>query len=76
MLFRSQQANTEVLVRQITLGHKPSSPEDSVLGMTGHYTHTTPALQRSEIERALRLRPQSLALVHTRLECREKDKEV
>ncbi|MEI8196730.1 MAG: tyrosine-type recombinase/integrase [Phycisphaerae bacterium] len=71
-----QQANAEVLVRQITLGHKPSSPEDSVLGMTGNYTHTTPELQRREIERALRLRPQSLALVHTRLEGREKDTEV
>jgi integrase len=63
-----QQANVEVLVRQITLGHKPASPEDSVLGMTAHYTHTTPELVRSEIERALRLRPQSLALINTWLE--------
>ena len=71
-----QEANAEVLVRQITLGHKPSSMEDSVLGMTGHYTHTTPELQRREIERALRLRPQSLALVQTWLERHEKDREV
>jgi integrase len=63
-----QQANVEVLVRQITLGHKPASPEDSVLGMTTHYTHTTPELVRSEIERALRLRPVSLALIHAWLE--------
>jgi hypothetical protein len=31
--------------------------------MTGVYTHTTPEFQRQEIERAMRLRPQSLELV-------------
>ena len=33
------------------------------LGMTAHYTHTRPETQRREIERALRLWPESLFLV-------------
>ena len=40
-----------------------ASADVSVLGMTGAYTHTTPEFQRREIERAVRLRPESLALV-------------
>lgn len=58
-----QEANVDLLVRQETLGHKPSSPDMSALGMTGAYTHTTPEFQRREIERAVRLRPETLALV-------------
>jgi integrase len=57
-----QQANVELLVRQETLGHKSASADRSPLGMTAHYTHTTPDLQRSEIARALALRPTSLQL--------------
>lgn len=56
-----QDANVDPLVRQITLGHKPSEDARSGgLGMTGIYTHTRAATQRREIERALRLWPQSL----------------
>ncbi|HSZ59739.1 MAG TPA: tyrosine-type recombinase/integrase [Tepidisphaeraceae bacterium] len=62
-----QQANVDPLVRQETLGHKPIAPEMSALGMTGVYTHTTPDFQKAEIERALRLRPQSLNLARHRL---------
>jgi len=57
-----QEANVDLLVRQETLGHKPAAPEMSALGMTGVYTHTTPEFQRREIERALRLRPQTLEI--------------
>jgi integrase len=57
-----QQANVDLLVRQETLGHRPAAAHASALGMTGVYTHTTADFQRSEIERALRLRPDSLAL--------------
>jgi integrase len=62
-----QQANVDLLVRQETLGHRPMAMESSVLGMTGIYTHTTPQFQRQEIERALRLRPESLALAQCRV---------
>jgi integrase len=58
-----QQAGVDVLVRQQTLGHQAGNAESSALGMTGVYTHTTPEFQRQEIERAVRLRPQSLELV-------------
>jgi integrase len=57
-----QEANVDLLVRQETMGHRPASAEASILGMTGVYTHTRPEFQRAEIERALRLRPQSLSL--------------
>ena len=57
-----QDANVDPLIRQITLGHKPSEDARSGgLGMTGVYTHTRSTTQRREIERALRLWPQSLA---------------
>lgn len=65
-----QEANVDLLVRQETMGHRPSAPDMSALGMTGVYTHTSPAFQRSEIERALRLREASLELVHSRLAVR------
>ena len=56
-----QDANVDPLIRQITLGHKPSEDARSGgLGMTGVYTHTHVTTQRREIERALRLWPQSL----------------
>jgi integrase len=54
-----QDANVDPLIRQITLGHKPTTGNG--LGMTGSYTHTRPATQHQQIERALRIWPQSLA---------------
>jgi hypothetical protein len=41
-----------------TLGHKPS--HSNGLGMTAQYTHTRSETQREQIERALRLWPESL----------------
>jgi len=62
-----QEANVDLLVRQETLGHQPASPDAGVLGMTGTYTHTQPEIQRREIERAVRLRPESLTLIQPKL---------
>ena len=53
-----QDANVDPLVRQLTLGHKPTA--GTGLGMTAHYTHTRPQTQRQQIEQALRQWPQSL----------------
>jgi integrase len=55
-----QDANVDPLVRQVTLGHTPTTRTG--LGMTGHYTHTRPETQRLQIEQALRRWPQSLEL--------------
>ena len=55
-----QDANVDPLIRQITLGHRPSTGVG--LGMTGNYTHTRPETQRAQIEAALRMWPQSLTL--------------
>jgi integrase len=55
-----QDANVDPLVRQNTLGHKPTL--DAGLGMTANYTHTRRHTQRQQIEEALRLWPQSLEL--------------
>jgi hypothetical protein len=55
-----QDANVDPLVRQITLGHRPTN--GAGLGMTGHYSHTRPETQRAQIEQALRLWPASLEL--------------
>jgi integrase len=55
-----QDANVDPLVRQITLGHTPTS--GGGLGMTARYTHTRAETQRQQIEGALRLWPQSLEL--------------
>ncbi len=46
-----QDANVDPLIRQQTLGHRPS--EKTGLGMTGKYTHTRPETQRQQIEQAL-----------------------
>lgn len=54
-----QDANVDPLIRQLTLGHRPTATNG--LGMTGHYTHTRPATQKEQVERALRLWPGSLA---------------
>ena len=61
-----QDANVDPLVRQITLGHAPSTFGMGALGMTSVYTHTRSETQRLEIERALRLWPKTLELAHHR----------
>ena len=61
-----QDANVDPLVRQITLGHAPSTFGMGALGMTSVYTHTRSSTQRSEIERAVRLWPKTLELAHDR----------
>ncbi|MCE9531922.1 MAG: site-specific integrase [Planctomycetes bacterium] len=58
-----QDANVDPLIRQITLGHKPTA--STGLGMTGNYTHTRPGTQREQIENALRRWPKSLKLALT-----------
>ena len=54
-----QDANVDPLIRQQTLGHKPTNSNG--LGMTANYTHTRPETQRQQIEQALRQWPLSLA---------------
>jgi integrase len=61
-----QEANVDPQIRQLTLGHSANRPEGSPLGMTGMYTHTSPQLMQQEIFRAVRLRPQTLALAIAR----------
>ena len=53
-----QDANVDPLIRQITMGHKPSGG-NGALGMTSVYTHTRPETQSREIERALHMWPQT-----------------
>jgi integrase len=60
-----QDANVDPLVRQQTLGHRPTS--GAGLGMTANYTHTRPETQREQIERALRRWPESLRCAAERL---------
>lgn len=57
-----QDANVDPLVRQITLGHRPST--STGLGMTNIYTHTRPETQRRQVEQALRTWPASLEFAH------------
>ena len=52
-----QDANVDLLIRQITLGHAPAGTAGDALGMTSIYTHTRPETQRQEIFRALNLWP-------------------
>ena len=54
-----QDANVDPLIRQLTLGHTPTS--GTGLGMTANYTHTRPETLRHQIEQALRRWPASLA---------------
>jgi hypothetical protein len=53
-----QDANVDPLIRQITLGHKPTNGNG--LGMTANYTHTRRQTQREQIESALRRWPEPL----------------
>lgn len=55
-----QDANVDLLVRQITLGHKPTTGTGP--GMTTNYDLTRPETQRLQIEQALRRWPCSLEL--------------
>jgi len=65
-----QDGNVDPLIRQITLGHAPPSMYGAnSLGMTSVYTHTRPETQKREIERALRLWPETLELVFNK--CKE-----
>jgi integrase len=61
-----QDANVDPLVRQITMGHAQAGNSKGVLGMTAVYTHTRPETQKRDIERALRLWPESLCLAERR----------
>ena len=56
-----QDTIVDQLIRQITVGHKPTGVDG--LGMTANYTHTRPETQRNQIEAALRRWPKSLELV-------------
>lgn len=53
-----QDANVDPLIRQLTLGHSPTSTNG--LGVTASYTHTRPETHKAQIEHALRLWPTSL----------------
>lgn len=55
-----QDANVDPLIRQQTLGHKPTN--GSGLGMTANYTHIRGESHREQIERALGRWPGSLRL--------------
>jgi len=61
-----QDANVDPLIRQQTMGHKPTAR--SGLGMTANYTHTRPETRKEQVERALRQWPESLAYAATRVE--------
>jgi integrase len=52
-----QDANVDPLIRQLTLGHKPTNDARSALGMTACYSHSRMVTRKREIERALRLWP-------------------
>ena len=53
-----QDANVDPLIRQQTLGHRPTNGNG--LGMTGNYTHTRSETLREQIVQALRRWPESL----------------
>ena len=55
-----QDANVDPLIRQQTLGHRPTT--GTGLGMTANYTHTRRETLREQIERALRRWPGSLRI--------------
>jgi integrase len=61
-----QDASVDPLIRQITMGHAPAGDRKGALAMTAVYTHTRPETQKREIERALRLWPNSLRLGQSR----------
>ena len=60
-----QDANVDPLIRQQTLGHKPTNSNG--LGMTANYTHTRGETQRAQIEQALRRWPELLRYAMERI---------
>ena len=63
-----QDANVDPLIRQQTLGHKPTNGNG--LGMTSNYTHTCPKTQRQQIVQALRRWLASLQYATDRMQAR------
>ena len=55
-----QDANVDPLIRQLTLGHKPTNDARSALGMTACYSHSRMVTRKRGIGRALRLWPEAL----------------
>lgn len=64
-----QDANVDPLLRQITMGHKPSGA-GGALGMTGIYTHSRPETQAREIVRAMDCQGRGLELANQWLQAR------
>jgi integrase len=71
-----QDANVDPLIRQVTMGHSPSGDGNDALRMTSVYTHTRPETQQREIDRAVRLWPQSLQLAITRAQGGSHDRQI
>ena len=67
-----QDANVDPLIRQQTLGHKPTN--GSGLGMTANYTHTRAETLRQQIEQALRRWPESLHYAIERMKAKAEGK--
>ncbi|PHR87797.1 MAG: hypothetical protein COA78_36920 [Blastopirellula sp.] len=53
-------ALSEIIIRQIVLGHSPSTFGEGALGMTSRYTHPRPETIKREVEKAVRLWPAAL----------------
>jgi len=71
-----QDANVDPLIRQLTMGHAPSRNGKDALGMTSVYTHTRPETQKREIDRAMRLWPNSLQLALNRAQGGSHDRQI
>src|SRR5262249_5593526 len=65
-----QDANVDPLIRQQTLGHRPTN--STGLGMTGNYTHTRPETLRAQFEQALQRWPKSLSYALEWLRCQSR----
>ena len=53
-------ANVDPLIRQLTLGHKPTNDARSALGMTACYSHSRMVTRKREIGQVLQLWPDAL----------------
>jgi hypothetical protein len=71
-----QEANVDPMIRSQLMGHAAAGDArgKGPLGMTGVYTHASPATIRRQLEDALRLRP-ALGVLRRWLERRLKAKE-
>ncbi len=58
-----QEAGVDPLIRQQTMGHVPAGAGRQLLGMTATYTHTQLEVHRQQLQRAMDLRPKTIALV-------------